>query len=398
MSLEKPFRSVELFGGAAGLGLGLAQAGFRHEVVVEQNKAACDTIRYNQQRGHGLVQGWRIAEADIRTFDLSDIEEEPDLVAGGPPCQSFSIGGKHKGADDDRNLWPWAIETVRQLRPRAFVFENVPALITKHSAYFGYLKLAFQLPELASPNGDWEADKGYLQECATQKIRSVPTYRVNFAKLQAADYGTPQRRQRIFLVGIRDDHEAIWSPPTATHSSAELLAAKWITGTYWDHHELERPEMDKAGLAFIRKHNRMPAADLFSPQPAALIRHQTTRDAIGDLPVPEKDFETFPDHCAAPREARAYKGHTGSRIDDPSLTLRAGVHGVSGGECMIDFGEEAANRYRHFTTREAARVSSFPDDYHWGPATWSDALAQIGNAVPVALGKAVGTSLAQLLQ
>lgn len=394
---KKPYRSVELFGGAAGLGLGLAQAGYKHELVVEQDHAACEIIRANQAAGNALVAEWQIAEADIKTLDLSDVAPEPDLLAAGPPCQSFSIGGKHRGASDDRNLWPWVVSAVRQLRPRAFVFENVPALMTKHASYFEYLKLALQLPELASPHGDWEADKEYLRVCTQQNIRSVPTYRINAAKLQAADFGTPQKRTRVFLVGIRDDHECSWEVPHPTHSEEALLAAKWISGSYWEEHQLSRPDYDERGLRFIRKHNQRPPPGLFDEVPAPLERHQTTRDAIADLPDPRTDIETFPDHLAAPREARAYKGHTGSRIDDPSLTLRAGVHGVSGGEAMIDYGEGASVRYRHFTKREAARISSFPDDYSWASATWSEALHAIGNAVPVALGRAVGQSLSAAL-
>lgn len=392
MTLPTPLRSIELFGGAAGLGLGLAQAGFHHEIIVEQDHQACETIRQNQKAGHPLVQGWRIVEADVESLDLSAVTPEPDLLSGGPPCQEFSDGGKHKGAHGERNMWPWTISAVRILRPKAFVFENVPGLMTRHKAYFDYLQLALTLPDLASPhNADFASDADFLRRCVEQKVKSVPTYRVSTAHLTASDFGVPQKRSRLFIVGIRDDLDTQWTAPAATHSADELMVAKWITGEYWRRHGLPFPEIDDAGSRFLRKHNQRPMTDLFGFN-AVLSPHRTVRDAIGDLPAPLADKALFADHLAAPREARAYPGHTGSPIDEPSKTLRAGVHGVSGGENMIDYGPAAEQRYRHFTVREAARMQAFPDDYTF-PGTWSDGLKQLGNAVPTTLGKVVGSQI-----
>ena len=402
-------RSIELFAGAAGLGLGLAKAGFHHEIVVERDAHACRTIRHNQDAGHPLVQGWKVVEADVESVDLSAVAPEPDLLAGGPPCQEFSLGGRHAGAHGERNLWPWTIQAVKTLRPRAFAFENVPGLMAKHSDYLAYLVDALTLPELSTPEvEDWRDDASFLRRCADEGVRSTPTYRVQVNKLLASDFGTAQNRSRLFVVGIRDDVARTWSAPDATHSAEQLMIDKWITGTYWDRHGLSRPEIDEAGTRFMRAHNRR-AGDLFA---APLAAHRTVRDAIGDLPEPApQGTPGILDHEAAPREARAYKGHTGSRIDDPSKTLRAGVHGVSGGENMLcdDYGDRAsAPRYRHFTVREAARVQGFPDDYGWPKeldartgmplaANWSSALKTLGNAVPVELGEAVGRSLARVL-
>jgi DNA (cytosine-5)-methyltransferase 1 len=223
----------------------------------------------------------------------------------------------------------------------------------------------------------------------------VPTYRVSVATLTATDYGVAQKRSRVFLVGVRDDVARRWEAPSATHGARELNVAKWITGEYWRRHGLPMPEMDASASAFLRRHNQDGGSeDLFAPR---LEPHLTVRDALVGLPDPAGGSGGHPDHEAAPREARAYKGHTGSPIDEPSKTLRAGVHGVSGGENMIDYGEGAADlRYRHFTVREAARIQSFDDGYRF-PGTWSDGLKQLGNAVPVGLGQAVGRSLARVL-
>lgn len=388
-------RSIELFAGAAGLGMGLAKAGFHHEIVVERDHAACETIRYNQKRGHALVQDWKVVEADVADVDLSAVAPEPDLLSGGPPCQPFSGGGAHAGAADERNCWPWTINATKILRPRAFVFENVPGML-RHKEYLDYLVMALTLPELANPTTDWEDDAAFLRKCIEQGVSSPPRYDVHVEKLTATDYGVAQARSRVFIVGIREDVKGRWRAPEATHSGERLLDDKWINGTYWDRHGISRPEMDIAGTRHLRRHNQRATEDLFAPR---LNAHRTVRDVIGDLPDARPEGSPgILNHEAATREAKAYKGHTGSPIDEPSKTLRAGVHGVSGGENMVDYGSHhEGTRYRHFTVREAARVMGVDDDYAF-PGTWSDGLKQMGNAVCPPMAHAIGESIATTLK
>lgn len=388
-------RSIELFAGAAGLGMGLAKAGFHHEIVVERDHDACETIRYNQKRGHALVQDWRVVEADVADVDLSAVAPEPDLLSGGPPCQPFSAGGAHAGASDERNCWPWTINATRVLRPRAFVFENVPGML-RHKEYLDYLIMALTLPELANPSADWKDDAAFLRKCIEQGVKSPPRYNVSVEKLTATDYGVAQARSRVFIVGLREDVTGTWAAPKATHSAEQLLDDKWINGAYWDRHGMARPEIDRAGLRHLRNHNRRQSDDLFAGR---LKAHLTVRDAIGDLPeATAKGSSGILNHEAATREAKAYKGHTGSPVDEPSKTLRAGVHGVSGGENMVDYGENAAGaRYRHFTVREAARIMGVDDDYAF-PGTWSDGLKQMGNAVCPPMATAIGHSIRSVLE
>ena len=99
--------------------MGVSQAGFRHAAVIEWNRDACSTLRANQRRGIRPVAEWPdVYEGDARTFDFNSLGAV-DLVAGGPPCQPFSLGGKHGAHADSRDMWPEAIRAVRELRPRA---------------------------------------------------------------------------------------------------------------------------------------------------------------------------------------------------------------------------------------------------------------------------------------
>ena len=124
--------SIELFAGAGGLAMGVSLAGFRSHLVVEWDKWACDTVRQNQQLGNPLVRDWPVVEGDVRKwvrdFDTQGLEGKLDLVAGGPPCQPFSMGGKHKAHQDERDMFPVTVDVIRRLKPRAFIVENVKGL------------------------------------------------------------------------------------------------------------------------------------------------------------------------------------------------------------------------------------------------------------------------------
>jgi DNA (cytosine-5)-methyltransferase 1 len=151
-------RSVELFAGAGGLALGCELAGFRSEAVVEWDKWACDTVRRNKEDNYPLVSNWNIIESDVRNVDWSELEStDVDLIAGGPPCQPFSLGGKHRAADDTRDMFPAATEVIRRLQPRAFIIENVKGLTRESFAnYYQYILLRLAMPEVVSrPDETW---------------------------------------------------------------------------------------------------------------------------------------------------------------------------------------------------------------------------------------------------
>ena len=136
-------KAVELFAGAGGLAMGTAEAGFSHEAILEWNKWACSTIRTNQSLKVSPVVSWPSPyEGDVRQFDYSTIRTKVDLVAGGPPCQPFSIGGKHRASNDERDMFPEAARAVNELQPGAFIFENVRGLTRKSfESFFEYVRL-----------------------------------------------------------------------------------------------------------------------------------------------------------------------------------------------------------------------------------------------------------------
>ena len=121
---SRALRCVELFAGAGGLAIAASNAGFEHDAVLEYNHDACETIRANQRRGYELVRQWPLIEADVHDQDFQTWNGRVDLVAGGPPCQPFSIGGKHGAMGDRRNLFPEAARAVREIQPRVALIRN----------------------------------------------------------------------------------------------------------------------------------------------------------------------------------------------------------------------------------------------------------------------------------
>jgi len=387
-------KSIELFAGAGGLGMGVSLAGFEHLAVVEWNKWACDTIRENQERGFPLVSDWALTQGDVRTFDLSMFPEGIDLIAGGPPCQPFSMGGKHRAYNDNRDMFPATINIIKQLKPRAFIIENVKGLTRPTFAnYYQYILLQLEFPEVSLRNGeDWVDHYHRLQaEKSSGRLhaRGYLAYNVIPTLVNAANFGIPQKRERVFIVGFRDDQGIEWSFPAETHSLDRLLYDQFISGTYWDRHK-------------IAKRKRATVSNIFESRVAGLRRNdmptkqqpwQTVRDALQGLPDPEKLDDALHYNHRYQGGAKSYPGHTGSPLDLPAKTLKAGDHGVPGGENML-VKENGAVRY--FTVRESARIQTFPDGYVLH-GTWSETMRQLGNAVPVRLAHVVASSVAEKL-
>ena len=319
-------RSLELFSGFGGLAKGLERAGFEHCCFVEFNKWACKSLRENFDSN--LVH-----ETDVRNFDFHSVGPV-DIVAGGPPCQPFSLGGLAKAHDDVRDMFPEAIRAIHELKPKAFVFENVKGLLRKSfSDYFDYIILRLSFPNCTlPPQKTWREHLNELRSIEFGRYRGLK-YNVQYKLVNAVDYGVPQNRERVFIVGFRSDISVDWTWP--------------------------------------RRENRK----------------RTIADAIGHLQGVELDNAPS-DHIIVPG-AREYHGHSGSDYNSPSKTIKAGAHGVPGGENMIRFPD---NRIRYMTVHEAKLIQTFPADYKIC-GSWGEGMRQIGNAVPVVLAEKMGRAI-----
>jgi DNA (cytosine-5)-methyltransferase 1 len=343
-------RSVELFSGCGGLAMGLSRVGFDHQLMVEWNSCAVATVRHNRARGVAHVAHWPIERLDVRAVDWSRYHGM-ELVAGGPPCQPFSIGGKHRGDADARDMWPQAMRAVREIRPEAFLFENVRGLMRpKFRPYLNAI-----VAGLANPDRDLR-------------------YRTHVQQVNAADFGAPQKRHRVIIAGLRGGRPPERLEPT--HSRARLLWDQWVTGEYWHRHglQMDLDAFPKADATEVCRLRNLGVPPTFEPW-------VTVRDALAGLGAPNGlDNHVFQ------AGARVYKGHTGSPLDQPAKALKAGDHGVPGGENMMVMDDGLV---RYFTIREAARLQGLPDEFSF-PTSWSESMRQLGNAVPVQLAEAAG--------
>jgi DNA (cytosine-5)-methyltransferase 1 len=367
-------KSLELFSGAGGLAKGLELSGFEHVAFVEFNNHACRSLSENFDKD-------KVFHGDVRNFDFTSLSDI-DLVAGGPPCQPFSLGGKHKAYKDSRDMFPYAIQAISTLSPKAFIFENVKGLLRQtFSEYFEYILLRLTFPNCKKMDKQsWENHLCDLRKISPKNYRGT-RYNVEYKLLNAADYGVPQTRERVVIVGIRSDIDCEWAFPKPTHSEKRLLWDQNVSGEYWKKHNI-RPSEKMCSAHLI--HN-----DLFAPD---LLPWQTVRDALHHLPEPAKRHD-IPDHVFQ-GGARTYDGHTGSLIDWPAKTIKAGGHGVPGGENMLRY--ENGN-VRYFTVHEAKLLQTFPSDFVVSGA-WGEALRQIGNAVPVRLARIIGQNLIEILR
>ena len=373
---------LELFAGAGGLAKGLELSGIKHKALIELNKNACQTLlnNYSNKLVHNV---------DIRSFQFGQFGHV-DIVSGGPPCQPFSIGGKHKGNMDQRDMFPYACKAISTYAPKIFILENVKGLLRKSfNSYFEYIVLRLTYPDIRPKiSEDWEGHLRRLKKIHTSGEFDSIRYNVTFRLVDAASYGIPQRRERVFIVGIREDLNIEWTFPKETHSLDSLLWSQFVSRDYWERHKIKPSAIEHLDTRNKQRvHQLIQQPTLFSP---SLEPWKTVRDQIGDLPEP--DFEGSFDSEHVLREgAKAYPGHTGSYIDMPSKALKAGDHGVPGGENMIRYPD---GQVRYYTTFEAKRIQTFPDDYKiWG--SWTEAMRQIGNAVPVELSHYIASSLAR---
>lgn len=361
--------------------MGISKAGFRQELAIEIDKKCCDNLHKNILAKVNLVRDWRICNSAVQDTSLMNYEESIDLLSGGPPCQPFSLGGKHNAFLDKRDMFPVAIRAVREIKPKSFIFENVKGLTRERfTNYFEYIKLQLSYPEILIRNNELpHRHYARLEKYKTSGEEAGLNYNVITRVLNAADYGIPQKRERVFIVGFRNDLSCEWSFPIQTHSHKALLKYK-LFGQYW-----EKNKVAKKNRQPINLDQRLAKFDWDSVE---TLPWTTVRETINKYPCPLTQKTTVDNHFYR-AGARSYKGHTGSPLDEPSKTLKAGIHGVPGGENMLINDDKSL---RYFTIRECAALQSFPDEFIFS-SSWSESVRQVGNAVPVELAYVLAKSI-----
>lgn len=368
-------QSAELFAGCGGLAMGMSRVGFRHQFLAEFDHDAVATVLHNKANGVEHVRDWPIERQDVRDVDWS-AHTKLELLSGGPPCQPFGIGGKKRGDKDDRDMWPEAIRAIREAKPRLFLFENVRNIAgPRFLPYLEWIVSCLERPSNLRKPGETP-----LQHALRlRSSRGKAEYRVCWQVVNAADYGAAQIRHRVLIFGLRNDVGYAPFAMSRTHSRDRLLWDQYVTGEYWKRHGLKKrkpSEQDAPKVAALKRGD--------APEGFAWV---TVRDALAGLGEPNGKRN----HVFQPG-ARVYPGHTGSPLDLPAKALKAGDHGVPGGENMM---VKDDGTVRYFTTREAARLVGLPDDYEF-PRSWSESMRQLGNAVPAQLGFAAGSWLLEL--
>lgn len=179
---------VEICAGAGGQAIGLELAGFKHVALVEYESEYCDVLKQNKPE-------WNVICADVHDFD-GTLYKNVDLLAGGVPCPPFSVASKQLGKDDERDLFPEAIRLIKEIMPKAVMLENVRGFLdSKFSEYREHILTAIR-------------DLGYD---------------VQIKLLNASDYGVPQLRPRVIIVGIRTDINNTFTYPKEQENAAPTV-------------------------------------------------------------------------------------------------------------------------------------------------------------------------------
>ena len=390
--LSQGLRFIDLFAGAGGMTIGLKAAGHEHLLGVEWDERAASTYRCAGLHGiHGDVRSDEVFERIVEACEGRPL----DLLVGGPPCQAFSAAGKRKGAYDERNGWPWFMSVVLKLRSRGLgptwiVCENVRGMLShRKKVHQGLPRGSMAEDPLTCPRCYWDA---VLVPGFCELFNWVDWW-----ELDAADYGVPQRRHRIFLVCGPQAAPV----PEPTHSQAALVRAKWSTGEYWEEMNLEPVGVPSSQEERVLK--SLGPDDGKKPW-------KTIRQALGmcvDSPSPTvgaTDFSSWSRDTIFSPSARVFGGGSNPHgpglghernfrdlTDEPSVTMAAVQVGNRGP--WIDEDQER----RRLTPEECAALQDFPADWPFqGPQT--SKYRQVGNAVPPSLAEAIGRSFLGMAQ
>lgn len=353
------YNTISLFSGAMGLDLGIEKTGFKIRVCVEKDKWAAQTIRANTSIP--------VIERDINDVHTDEIlaaagigRQDVTLVIGGPPCQAFSTAGKQKGFADFRgNVMLQYLRVVRDILPEFFIMENVRGL---QSAKLNSVPAEYAEYE---PIKDVKGSAFHFMVAEFRKLG----YSISHALLNAANYGVPEKRERIVVIGHRGERVPIPSP---THSeNGELGTKKWNTlrsciGDMEHRTDLHYTELRKRSRPYMK----------------ILKEGQNWRNQ--------------PEDMAMQAMGKAYflsGGKTGClrqlKFDEPSPTLVTSPTMPATLLCH-------PTQLRPLSIEEYARIQQFPDSWTFN-GRLETIYKQIGNAVHVGLGQAVGQQIMRFI-
>jgi len=341
---------IDLFAGVGGLSLGFEKAGFEVVVANEYDATIAEAYIKNRNKPNMIIED--ITKLSI-TETFGKYKGQVKLVVGGPPCQGYSQKGQRKTINDPRNfLFKYFIDVVREVRPEYFVMENVPNLLT--------------------------AEKGYFKQ-ELEKMFKELGYTINAQVLNAADFGVPQNRHRAFIIGKKGDK------PVLMPEKHEKRTTIWEAIS--DLAYLNSGEGDE-----ISDYKTLPLSEyqcLMRQNSVKVFNHVATNHSKIALErldmIPPKGGKEYlpPEHLTK----SIYSG-TWERMDadDISVTITTRFDTPSSGK----FTHPYLNRA--ITVREAARIQSFPDDFHFF-GTKTSQMKQVGNAVPPMLANAVANAI-----
>lgn len=340
---------LDLFCGAGGLSSGFARAGFDCALALDHNKAAVETHRLN-------------FDAPVERVDVTSFADFPtaDVVVGGPPCQGFSTAGLRAHGDKRNTLVGWYAETIARLKPKAFVFENVEGFFTAEDG--------FHVFELLDPL----IEAGYC---------------LHVRKVNAANFGVPQHRKRVLVIGGLG-----WEPtfPSPTHSAfgapGARLAARHLPLTPTLAQALAGlPEPSAAAPGVPEDHYTPPLTGMDLERASRLMPGDTMRDLPPELwheSYRRRAFRRVMDGTPTDKRGGAPAGIRRLRSDEPCKAIT--------GAARSEFLHPSQQRY--LTLRECARIQTFDDEFRFG-GTSRERQQLIGNAVPPRLALAVAANL-----
>ncbi len=334
---KRNLKSIELFAGAGGLALGLEKAGFNNILLNEKDKYACKTLRFNRPY-------WNVLEDDICNIDFSEYKGNIDLLSGGFPCQAFSYAGKGEGFNDIRGTMFFQFaRAIEEVQPKMILGENVKGILNH--------------------------DKGRTIETIKQTLRKLGYTLMTPKILHAVKYQVPQKRERVIIVGIRND--------LANKISFEFPSPY--------HRNMTMKDALKSGVLYEK--------DVPDSEGQKYPEHK--RKVLSMVP-PGGCWRDLPDDVAKDYMKGSYflgGGKTGMarRLswNEPSLTLTCSPAQSQTERCHPD-------EVRPLTVREYARIQTFPDDWKFEGSIINQ-YKQIGNAVPVNLAYAIGRSFVRAL-